>query len=69
MPSYLSPHAVGVRLTNTVYTTSEAAGSVDICAGVTDGNLRGRNLTVTVTTMDGSATGFMGLYILIYVAQ
>ena len=54
---YLPPNAVEVRLTNTAYTTSEADGSVDICAGVTDGDLRGRNLTVTVTTMEGSAMG------------
>ena len=48
------PSDIGITIENETYVVNET-DSVQVCVRVIDGTLE-RNVTVTITTMDGSAT-------------
>ena len=55
---FLSPHAdVTVGPVNTMFSTSEAEGSVEVCVGVTSGAL-GADVGVSLTAMNGELITF-----------
>jgi len=53
---FLNFPAANITLQQSDHTVGEADGSVTVCAELTTGNLE-RNVTVYLTTADGTATG------------
>jgi len=54
--SFLNFPDANITLQQSDHTVSEADGSVTVCAELTTGNL-GRNITIYLSTMSGTATG------------
>jgi len=53
---FLNFPATNITLQQSDHTVGEGDGSVTVCAELTTGNLE-RNITVYLTTVDGTATG------------
>ena len=53
---FLNFPATNINLQQSDHTVGEADGSVTVCAELTTGNLE-RNITVYLTTADGTAAG------------